>query len=409
MKRRDFIKAGAILGISPTILKAVDSKKEEKSCVYIFLGGGISHIEFLNPIPDAPVEYRSVTGAVKTKSGYEIGGSFTNLAKISKLFTSVRSLHHRDGNHYTATHWVNTGHVGSSIPEGGSQKEPSYGSFVAHKFNPNALNGIPNYVKVNQMPHDEAAWLGPKYMGYDSDAEATKNLKLSVSKDKFAQRISMLDKVNSLSFKQGNSQKMFKDWEDTRKTAIDVITGDASKAFDLNLEDEKSKEMYKISSSGFGKSLLQARRLVENGCKFVTLTNNGWDMHQDILEGFKNRAAELDQMLAIFFQDMEERGLLKNTLVVVTSEFGRTVKINPSSGRDHFNSVNSIILAGSGYGDSLIGKTNSKASEIIDKPYMPEDLCHTILHHFGFEPNDVIVDNQKRPRYPIEKDSKLII
>jgi uncharacterized protein (DUF1501 family) len=167
--------------------------------------------------------------------------------------------------------------------------------------------------------------------------------------------------------------------------------------------------MYEISSSGFGRSLLTARRLIENGCKFITLTNNGWDMHTDIEDGFKNRAVELDKMLSIFLQDMQERGLLKNTLVVVCSEFGRTPKINVSSGRDHWNSVNSLILAGSNYGDSVIGKTDEKATTVSDKPFVPMDLSYTILNHFGYSKDDVLIDNQKRPRFPVEKEAKLIV
>jgi hypothetical protein len=409
MNRRSFVKAGVLLGISPTILQAVE-KKTDKRCVYIYLGGGISHIEFLNPIPESQVEFRSVTGSVKTNSGYDIGGSFTNLAQCSELFTTVRSLSHLDANHNSAAHWVQTGHKAFEILDNGAAKEPSYGSIVTTKYGANEKSGMPNYVKVSKIPHDGPAWLGSKHMGYDNDTEATKNLALE-NRDRFMMKTKMLSEVNKQSFKLGNTAKMFKDWEDTRNTAIEIITGDVASAFKIDLEDEQTKLKYKIASSAFGKSLLTARRLIENGCRFVTTENSGWDMHSDILNGFNTKGPELDEMLSVFLKDLNDRGLLANTLVVVCSEFGRTNKLNSSGpiGRDHHPACNSLILAGSNYGGTLIGKTDSKASIVSDNPFSPSDLAWTILNHFDISKDLTIVDSQKRPRHIIDKEAKLIL
>lgn len=414
MNRRNFVKAGVLAGMSTSLLNAAVDPTSARKCVFIYLGGGISHIEFINPISDSPIEFRSVTDAVTTKHGYQLGGSFSNLAGCSELFTTVRSFSHRDANHHSAAHWVNTGRSAFNIGDNGASTEPSYGALLCHEFSPNAKNGMPHYVKVNQTPHDDAAWLGPKYMGYDNDAEATKNLRLGVSRDKFEQRVKMLDTVNRGSVKMGKNSQMFKDWEDIRNLAIDVVSGDVSKAFDVSLEPESSRLAYKEESSGFGRSLLQARRLLENNCKYITIANNGWDMHSDIKAGFDKQAGELDWGLATFLKDLKDRGLLEDTLVVVTSEFGRTPKLNAGigsgiAGRDHYPHCNSLILAGGSYGGSLIGETDKTASSIISSKFSPEDLAWTILNHFEVEKSLVIADSQKRPRHILDKEAKLIL
>ena len=410
MNRRTFIKTGMLFGISPQILHAIE-KTSTKKCVFIFLGGGISHIEFINPIPEAPVEYRSTTGSIATKSGYQIGGSFTNLAKCSELFTTVRSFSHRDANHNSAAHWVNTGKLAFNIGDMGRSIEPSYGSIVCHEFSPTSKLGMPHYVKVNPIPHDDASWLGAKYMGYDNDSEMAKAVK--ANKEKFKRRIDMLNIVNKGSEKLGNDSKLFKDWGEIRNLASDIINGDASAAFDVSLEPNNIRESYKEQSSVFGRSLLTARRLIENDCKFVTVANNGWDHHSDIKANFENQASELDHCLSTFLLDLSDRGLLKDTLVVITSEFGRTPKLNngsgSSSGRDHYPSVNSLILAGGSYGNNLIGETDSKASTVVSDKFSPGDLSWTIMNHFGIDKTLMIVDNQKRPRFIFDKESKLII
>lgn len=406
MNRRNFIKAGILAGISPTLLHAVDPKSTKK-CVFVYLGGGISHIELINPIPESPVEFRSVMGAVGTKSGYQLGGGLPLLANCSELFTTVRNFGHRDANHNSAAHWVNTGRMAFNIGDSGTAIEPSYGSLVCHQYGPNAENGMPHYVKVNSIPHDDGAWLGSKYMGYDNDAEATKNLKLNIGPREFQRRTEMLDLVNRNSVKRGNTQQIYKEWEDIRKLAIDVVSGDVSKSFDLSLEPEHARQLYSSETSGFGKSLLSARRLLESGCKFVTAANNGWDMHSDIKEGFSNRIGEFDKGMSVFLKDLKDRGLLEDTLVVITSEFGRTPRKNQNAGRDHWSGCTALLMAGAGYGGTLIGKTDDKAS-IPDNPFHPEDLCWTIMNHFGVEKSLTIVDSLKRPRHIIEKEAKLI-
>lgn len=408
MNRRDFVKAGVLATFAPSVLSAMD-KKSTKKCVYVFLGGGISHIEFLNPCMDAPIEFQSFNGSVKTKTGYEIGGTFTELAKCSDLFTSVRSLHHQDANHYTAAHWIQTSHAGFGISENGKQKEPFYGTIVNYEHNPNASTGIPHFIRMNRIPHDDPAWLGSKYMGYDNDSEATKNLKLE-NRDRFLHKTKMMQEINRQSFKVGNNSEIFKAFDETKSSSLEIILGETSLAFNMDLESEASKLQYKIATSGFGKNLLMARRLLEHGSKFISLDMSGWDTHSNMAETFNTRGKELDSILSIFLQDLNQRGLLKDTLVVVCSEFGRTPKQNNNNGKDHYNSCNSLLLAGGkNYGGSVIGRTDDKGTEVTDKSFSPFDLCWTILNHFDIDKTLKITDKQGRPRYIVDKEAKLIV
>lgn len=405
MNRRSFIQTGLFTSLSPALLQAIERKNEEKTCVFIYLEGGITHVEFLNPIPDAPVEYRSLTGSIKTKSGWDIGGSFSNLAKISDKFTGVRSLKHPDGNHYTATHAVMTGHIAFNIAEGGNQKEPSFGSLVAQNSGDNP-NGVPTYVKTSSIRHDKAGWLGVRYDGFDYNNETIKNLALNIPEGRFNSRLGIMDLIDGQS--KNRTDTLNKQWTDLKGTATKVLVGDAGKMLDVKNAEEKDKLYYGVDKSGFGRNLLIARRSLEAGAKFVTVQYGGWDMHSDLKMGFERNAVDLDIFLSAFILDLEQRGMLKNTLIVVCSEFGRTPKINQTGGRDHYPSVNSLILAGGNYSEGLIGTTDKNATSIIDGLVEPKDLCYTVLNHFNFDKSTTLVDSMRRPRHIIDDTAKII-
>lgn len=405
--RRTFIKAGAIAAGSlylPESLLAQD--RQEKACILVWLGGGISATEFINPIPDAPVEYRGVAGAITTKTGYQIGADFPLLAGISDRFTTVRSFNHKDGNHSSATHWLLTGHSNLTGGESSPQKEPSYGSIVSKILGENNPEGVPTYVKVNPIQYDDAAWLGSKFTGFDNDEQGIKNLKLNIPESSFKRRLEM---ANAIEKSAGNTVGPMKEWTELRNTASKVVVGSAAKAFDLTLEAPGWVRSYDIEKSGFGRSMLLARRLVEAGTRFVTLHHGGWDMHNTIAKDFPARAAEVDIHLTNLILDLESKGLLKSTMIVVASEFSRTPKINPQAGRDHWPGINSLILAGGDYGGNLIGTTDSTASTVTSQPFDPSDLAFTILNHFDVRKGDKTIDNQGRPRYFIEEQARLIV
>lgn len=405
LSRRTFLQAGALTAGSLFLPESIlGQEKKDKACILVWLGGGISATEFINPIPGAPVEFRSVTGAIDTKTGWQIGGSFTNLAQISDKFTAVRTFNHKDGNHSSATHWVLTGHPNLSGGEGSPQKEPSIGSIVSKIFGENNSEGVPSYVKVQQIQYDDAAWLGSRHTGFDNDEQGIKNLMLNVPEQQFKRRLDIANLIEKNSANQG----MMKDWSELRETAAKVVVGDAGKAFNLKLENSPWVQKYDIEKSQLGKSLLLSRRLVEAGTRFVTVHHGGWDMHNDIAQAFPTRAAELDLQLTNLVLDLESKGMLESTMVVVASEFSRTPKININAGRDHWPLLNSLLLFGGGYGGQLIGTTDSTASSPTSTPFTPKDLVYTILNHFDVRKGDKTIDNLQRPRYFIEDDARLI-
>lgn len=398
-----------IFGLSTLILSPSISISSEnlgdKSVLWIWLGGGISHIETFNPIPNAPIENRSVRGHVMTDIG-EFGGDFINLAKISKELTILRTFTHRDNNHRSASHWVNTGE-----PNFRSQQQiwPSVGSVILKKHGTNhSKTGIPLYVKTGNIDGaGDSAYLGGKYKGYEADLVGIKNLYLEsdISKERFYNRLKIIDSIEGKIEDRG----MVRDYKDLRDQAVTVITGSAANAFRLDKESDNIHKKFKTNTL-FGRDSLLSVRLIENNVKFVTLTNNGWDMHNDINSGFNTKGSELDYMISTIIDELKKRDLYNKTLIVIASEFGRTSKINGSIGRDHQSSCNNVLFAGGGYRHGrIIGKTNSTASVIESDPYYPKDLVKTILNHLDINSPYHITGNDNRPYELVEQTAKNIL
>ena len=403
MKRRSVLQLGAVGSVSLLGTElAAKAERENKALIWVWLGGGISHIEFTHPLKSAPQEFRSVNGVISAGE-YEIGADFPEIAKVGNLFTPVRSFGHRDANHYTATHWVMTGYNGTAIPENGPQKEPSYGSLISFMSGANADNGMSTYVKTGRIAHDDAAWIGSTHMGFETNKEGINNLRLNIDKGRFLRRNQMVDTID----KRGDY--LYTEQTKLRQQAVQVILGQAAEAFDVDT-DVAGNKLYRTDKSPFCKNLLMARRVIEAGAKFVTVTHDGWDMHSDISAGFKSRAADLDFGLATLVQDLKDRGMLDDTLIVVASEFGRTSKINLSSGRDHQNSLVSLMFAGGNYSHgNAIGTYDEKAIGATSNMFSPFNVTATIFNHFNYDVHHKFIDNIQRPRYIVEGDVKSIL
>lgn len=372
--------------------------KQNKSVIFIWLGGGISSTEFINPIPDSPVEFRSVNGHVYTKSGYLLGNSFQKMASISNKFTTVRSFGHSDPNHATATHWMLTGHANIQGGESGPQKEPSNGSIVSRVYGENSISGSPTYVKLQKIQHDAAATLGNRYNGFDADEAGINNLTLNGTIDKLNNRLSLLNSME----KDASSLSIL------RESATKIISNDVGKAFKLDLEPEDNRIKYNIAKSEFSKSLLLARRLVESGTLWVNIHTGGWDMHSDIGKAFPTPAADIDNGVYTLINDLDERGMLDSTLVVITTEFGRTYRINATAGRDHQANIVPLILAGGKYREGLIGTTDKNNSEVTSNKFSPIDLQYSILDHMGISKDMKAIDVIGRPKYFIANEARII-
>jgi hypothetical protein len=381
---------------------AAESNKD-KACIFVYLHGGISHIDFTHPGINVPQEYRSVKGVVDTSHGFSLAGSFISLAKKSEHLRVVRSFSHRDANHSTAAGWVNTGHTMAGTAEGGALKEPAYGAIISKMLGSSNSIGIPTYVKTGKIDfgarRDGSAWLGSSNIGFDVDDDGIRNLKLGVDKARGDRRMELVESFDR------SDDPLHRAWTGLRKQAYNIAMGKASEAFDLTKEPIENQQKFKLGKSDFGKSLLMAVRTVERGSKFVTVVNGGWDMHNDIEMGFTNKGEELDWGLSLLVDELIARGLFDSTLIVVTTEFGRTPRINSNAGRDHWNSLVPLMFIGGGHqGGLCIGEADSKNEAPKGKVYTPNDLCCSILSHFEINPRTKVIDNLNRPRYFVEEN-----
>ena len=410
MNRRDYLKTmgffGGSIALSPSISIAnAKQDKQEKSVIFVFLSGGISATEFINPVPNAPLDFRSTRGFAEAKGDYLLGGDFKNLASIGDELTVVRNFHHRDANHASATHWVMTSEPGFQSTD---QKWPSHGSLLSHEFGPlDITRGIPNYVRTRPIQYDESAFLGATHIGMTADENGVGNLFPRVPEDRFDRRMEVMRTISKQSNLKG---PIAEGWYDLKNQAVDIIKGKAGVAFDLSNEPAENVAKYNAKTSTFGKDLLLARRLIQAGVKYITVNNGGWDNHNQISDAFDRKGPELDVSIFTLIEDLKSLELLDNTLIVVTSEFSRTPKINGTGGRDHWPSLNSLVMAGGGYEHGrAIGETDGNASGVIGTSYDPKDLAWTIMDHFGVEKNLTIIDNSARPRHMFKEDAKNIL
>jgi hypothetical protein len=405
--RRSFMKVGGIsaglasLGLSDANAESLPAN--EKSVVWLWLGGGATHIETFDPKPMAPEGVRSVTGSVMTNGDFLLGGNFIKMATRSDKITVVRSFAHRNSSHRTGTHWVMTGHNSSDNSPQSTQQEPSYGSLAASVYGPNhPSNGMPTYVKINNISFDGPSWLGGKYKPYESNGEGTKNLKSRIENNRFLDRKDLVSGLDTL--KVVNDLEL---WGDLRKQSYGLILGNASEAFDLKKEPESSRSKY---GKGLGEQMLLARRLVENGTKFVTIHYGGWDMHGNIEKALNGKMPSLDNALSTFIDDLHAKGMSKNVLLVVTGEFGRTYRVNKNAGRDHWPQLSPLMFSGGDFDmGRVIGESTAKAETPKSDPLGPKDVTATLFAHLGIDPQIQKIDFAGRPRYLVESDAKVIL
>ena len=405
MKRRDFLKLGTstfVVGnVSGTY--ADDKGKDDPAVLFLFLNGGASHIETFNPIPLAPADRRSTTGAIKTNvAGIELGGLFKELSKRTDKIVIPRAFGHRDQNHASSVHWIVTGEA--NFGAGTSSKWPSHGSMMSRYHGVNTEGGLPTYVKIGGFQHDDAAWLGGKYTGFDATREGRKDLQLLGKSEDFHRRLIALEAIDK-GFSARN-QQLAKDWKALRDQSVDIILGNASKAFRV----ETDKDYNSFKDDALGQDALTAIRLLEAGSKFVTLNYGGWDMHQNINTALQARQTTLDHYLAKIMDTLEQRGLYERVMLVVTSEFGRTPKVNSNAGRDHFGKLAPLMISCGSYEmGRTIGQTNANADDFEDGRATPEDLAWTIFDHLGMKKTTRYTATDGRPHYIAKEESKNIL
>ncbi|MSR32221.1 MAG: DUF1501 domain-containing protein [Gemmataceae bacterium] len=421
--RRSFLQVGMIGGLGLTLpdffkmqARAVDSvggkpskEGKAKSVIHIFLPGGMAHQDTFDPKPLAPIEYRGEVGTVQTKlEGVHFGEFFKKMATVADKITVCRSMTHGEAAHERGTHNMFTGYRPSP-----AISYPSFGSIVSHEFGPK--NNLPPYICIPSQPTEYAgsgylsSAFGPFGLGSDpaNGNFSVQDLQLpnGVDVKRFTSRRSMLDAVNDHFRTKEKSDNL--DAMDTfYKRAYSLISSDqAREAFNINAEKPAIRDEYGRNSAG--QRMLLARRLVAAGVRFVSLTYGGWDMHGSIKASMAGQVPALDQALATLVTDLDRNGLLDSTLIMVSSEFGRTPKINGTAGRDHWPKVFSVLLAGGGIKKgSVYGSSDATASEPEEDALTVEDLSMTVYNQLGIDGVRRLVAPGNRP-IDIVRDGKV--
>ena len=408
--RRDFLQVGALGLGGLTLADSLRSNAQaaeagrasnSKSVIWLWLGGGPTHVETFDPKMTAPSEYRSVTGEVKTNlPGVTLGGNFERMAGVADKMAFVRSFAHTNSGHSGGTHYVMTGYDNRLADNGAQADRPGIGSILARVRGTNhPVTGMPTYVRLGGIYADGPAFLGTAFGPFDSGGEARRNMALNVAKDRLDTRRSLLQGIDNVK-RDIDRSKVMDGLDAFDQQAFNIILSRSQQAFDLKYEDPRVVDRY---GTGLGQQLLQARRLCEAGCGFVTLHFGGWDMHGTIKQSMDNLGPQVDRAVAALVEDLDLRGQSDDILLVISGEFGRTPKINGSAGRDHWAPLSTLALAGGGLQmGQVIGESAEKVDVPKTTPITPQDLLATIFHTLNIDRELRFTNQSGRPTAMVE-------
>ena len=422
LSRRNFLAAGCAAGLGLNLAqllkwqsveaataKTFGGSPKARGVIHIFLPGGVAQQESFDPKPFAPIEYRGDLGKVRTKTGEFFSSTLKRVAQVADRLTVIRSMTHTEAAHERGTHTMFTGYQPSP-----AIIYPSIGSVVSHELG--MRNHLPPYVCIPEEPKEFAgagylsSAYGPFSLGSDPARSDFKVKDLEAPADVNEQRAARRRKALSQVDQHFDTL--------TNDDGVEAMNTFYERAFSLldsrvareafNIKAESGQIRNKYGRNQAGQRLLMARRLVEAGVRLVTLTYGAWDNHQRLSQNFRRQMPAFDQALATLIEDLDDRGMLDETIVLVTTEFGRTPKFNADAGRDHWPRVFSIAAAGGGFARGLTyGASNATAAEPEIDPVSPADLMATIYHQLGINPDKKLLAMGNRP-IDIVKDGRVI-
>lgn len=407
LSRRQLIKSGLLAAaglllpgrsLAAPLIKAINpTQGKAKAVIQIWLWGGSCHIDTFDPKPGAGRDYfGQFEKPIPTNvDGIQLNELLTNLAKTADKFSLIRSMTHGNNGHETAAYLVQTGRQ-----PGDRQVYPSMGAVVSlfKGYDAGYKGLIPPYVVLTepQGRFSEAGFLGSRFKPYATGGDPAQTrfavegvVAPGITEARQQSRRDLLKELNSLDHAL-QSDPQITNAIDCERQAYDLILGDAGKVFDLAQEKDTLRERY--GRNTFGQSCLMARRLVEKGVPYITINYKGWDTHKQHFQTMRRKLPELDKGLATLLQDLEERGLLQNTIIWCCGEFGRTPKVQWDApwngGRNHFGKVFSALVAGGGFkGGHVLGSSNATGEEVKDRPVYPCDLIGTMYDLLGIDTN----------------------
>jgi hypothetical protein len=407
LSRRSFLQFGALAGFGmslPTFLKARSAQaattSKDVNCILIWTHGGTSHHDTLDPKPNAPVSVRGEFGAINTAiPGVQFSEICPNMAAGLNRFAVLRGWNPKNGSHGMAEAWMMSGRQYNP-----AVTYPCYGSVISHAKG--FRTALPPFVQLGDfMDHrfngGTAGILGlehnPFLVSADPNAsrlnvrDITPPTGISAKRVSFRRR--MLGAIDRLERHATVQPAAYHALDEHYKTALNMITAPETKrAFEIETETTALRDRY--GRTRFGQSCLLARRLIEAGVRFVTITDTGWDTHQNNFTALKSRLVPpIDQGLPQLLADLEDRGMLSTTLVVWVTDFGRTPNVNSASGRDHWASSGFAVMAGAGVpGGAILGATDDEGTKVVRDEYFTEDIAATVYAKLGL-PADLTVNS----------------
>jgi hypothetical protein len=413
MTRRSVLKAGVLAfgGLSLADLLRIESRAKSEgrspsdlSVILIWQGGGPSHLDMWDLKPNAPSEFRGTFNPIASNlAGFEVGEHMPRIARVCDKLSVIRSATHPDSGHESATHFLLTGYPPTNdIP---ANEAPSYGSIVGKELGAKKP-GLPPYVAVPRAPRSSAAaYLGVEHnpfeiMGDPNNAGFhVRNLvpPHEISLERLGGRRELLSRFDTIR-RDADATGAIEGMDKFARKVFEMTTSPAVRdAFDLSKEDPRMRDRY--GRHTWGQSTLLARRLVESGVRFVTVDTGGWDTHGNNFEELKrNHLPRFDQSFSALIDDLDQRGRLESTLVLVWGEFGRTPRINQTAGRDHWPNVFSVVMAGGGIKRGVVvGSSDARAEFPKDRPISPQDILATMYRKLGIDVEKAYVNEADRP------------
>jgi hypothetical protein len=388
--RRDFIRMGGLAfgGLHLSNLLATEKQETERSCIVIFQNGGASQLDTFDPKPEAPSDIRGSFGSVPTSvPGIHISDLLPRTAKVMHKFAVIRSMHSDEAIHERARQYIFSG----TKPRN-DLLQPSYGAVMAKERG--QRNGLPPFVVIPEKDLGaEAGFLGSTYDPFVAGNPNTKTFSVKdltlpsgISYEEAVARKGLLEKLDR-SFQEAEKSPLLDSMDEFYRKAYELIASPAArKAFNISEEPDKLRDAY--GRTGVGQGCLLARRLIESGVRLATVYHGGYDTHANHEKSTKPLMTDFDRAFPVLLEDLEQRGMLANTLVLVIGDFGRTPKINFSAGRDHWPRAFSVALAGAGvHGGAVVGTTDKQAGEPVDRPVKIEDLAATVYRLLGIDFN----------------------
>lgn len=349
--------------------EAAALRRRGKAMILLWMQGGPSQFETLDPRP-GHVNGGPTQAIATSVPGIRIAENLPQVASHIDDFAIIRSMTNKEGSHPRATYQLHTGYVPS-----GSVKHPSFGSCVAQQISDPECE-LPSFVSIGAT--QGAGFLGMDYEPFvvTRPGLMPENVSLAVSRDRFARRSQLLDQLTG-EFGKSGSADLAATHQSLYTKATHLVLTPETQAFDISQESAALQQQY--GDSNFGKGCLLARRLIERGVTFVEVRSGNWDTHRDNFEQVARNCAEVDPATSMLVRDLKDRGMLDDTIVVWMGEFGRTPRINPNEGRDHYPRVFSMMMAGGGVrGGQIIGAATADGSDVAQDPVTVADLFRTI-------------------------------